>query len=342
MTTAEASASARERSMYSELLRMVRDAGLFRHRRGYYVGLVSVIGVLLVACILALIMLKDTWWQLLTAATLGITFTQIGFIVHDAGHRQIGKSRGSNHTLGLVCADLIVGFSFEWWVSKHIRHHVHPNHEGLDPDIESRVIAFYPAAALGRHGFRRAICHYQAAIMSLALPFQSVAMRTGCFRFLRGRRGWRRKIEFSWLIVYIILYSAGIFVVLSPWKAIAFIAINQGVMGTYFALAFAPNHKGMPVTSGEITTDFLTRQVTVSRNIRPGPVVDFMLAGLGYQIEHHLFPSMPRPSLRRAAPIVREFCRRNNIPYTETTLMSSYRQAFTYLNNVCQSKASNS
>ena len=43
-------------------------------------------------------------------------------------------------------------------------------------------------------------------------------------------------------------------------------------------------------------------------NITGGRFTDFMLGGLNYQIEHHLFPSMPRPNLRRVQGLVRDFC----------------------------------
>ena len=70
-----------------------------------------------------------------------------------------------------------------------------------------------------------------------------------------------------------------------------------------------------------------------SRNVRGGGV-DFALGGLNYQIEHHLFPSMPRPNLRRAQPLVRAFCRRHGVPYRETGLFGSYAQALRHLHEV--------
>jgi fatty acid desaturase len=58
------------------------------------------------------------------------------------------------------------------------------------------------------------------------------------------------------------------------------------------------------------------------------------VGGLNYQIEHHLFPSMPRPSLRRAQPLIAAFCTDHGVPYTETSLLTSYAQALRYLNQV--------
>ena len=81
-------------------------------------------------------------------------------------------------------------------------------------------------------------------------------------------------------------------------------------------------------------TDFLRRQVLTSRNVRGSWLVDFALGGLNYQIEHHLFPSMPRPNLRRSQAIVKEFCRQHGLTYCETTLWRSYAIALRHMHEV--------
>ena len=114
----------------------------------------------------------------------------------------------------------------------------------------------------------------------------------------------------------IIGFLALVFLVLSPDKAAVFLAIQLGLFGFYMGASFAPNHKGMPLVPKELRLDFLRRQVLMSRNIRGTPFLDFMMGGLNYQIEHHLFPSMPRPHLRRAAPIIAAYCREHDVTYT--------------------------
>ena len=79
----------------------------------------------------------------------------------------------------------------------------------------------------------------------------------------------------------------------------------------------------MPVVGEDEKLDFLRRQVLTSRNIRGSLLTDLALGGLNYQIEHHLFSSMPRPSLRHAQAPVREFCAQRGIPYVETGLLAS-------------------
>ena len=72
----------------------------------------------------------------------------------------------------------------------------------------------------------------------------------------------------------------------------------------------------------------------MSRNVTGGRFVDVALGGLNYQIEHHLFPSMPRVSLRHAQPIIAAFCAEKDVKYTQTSLFASYRIVIRYLNEV--------
>src|SRR5450755_1670497 len=144
------------------------------------------------------------------------------------------------------------------------------------------------------------------------------------------RRFWERAL----ITVHVVGYLAVVFLVLSPVKAVAFIVVQQGLFGLYLGCSFAPNHKGMAVLAAGDKTDFLRRQVLTSRNVRGGWLTDFALGGLNYQIEHHLFPSMPRPNLRHAQILVAAFCQQQDLAYCEPGLLDSYAQALRYLNSV--------
>lgn len=113
--------------------------------------------------------------------------------------------------------------------------------------------------------------------------------------------------------------------VLSPLKALAFVAVQQAVFSLYLGVSFAPNHKGMPVIPADSKLDFARRQIVTSRNVSGGALLTFALGGLDYQIEHHLFPSMPRPNLRRAQHLVKTFCQTNRLTYCEVSFFQSFR-----------------
>src|SRR6185437_13717249 len=141
-----------------------------------------------------------------------------------------------------------------------------------------------------------------------------------------------RRGEALMLLLHFVAYGTIVLLVLSPGKAAAFVAIHLALFGVYLGCTFAPNHKGMEMlTSDSEKLDFLRRQVLTSRNVRGGHLINVLLGGLNYQIEHHLFPSMPSVNLARAKPIVRDFCVCTGVPYTETSLVHSYRLALRHL-----------
>jgi fatty acid desaturase len=134
--------------------------------------------------------------------------------------------------------------------------------------------------------------------------------------------------------VHAVAYLTAVFLILSPLTALIFILVHQALFGLYLGCAFAPNHKGMPALSATEATDYLRRQVLTSRNVRGHWFTDFALGGLNYQIEHHLFPSMPRGNLRHSQHLVRAFCDSHGVAYLETGPIASYAQALRHLDTV--------
>jgi fatty acid desaturase len=322
-------------SDYAQLSRLVRAAGLLRRRRGYYIIKIGVNLLLLLGGWAVFFLLGRSWWQLLVAVFLGVMFTQTGFIGHDAGHRQISGSKRTDDVIGRIHGNLLIGLSFGWWTSKHNRHHAHPNQVGRDPDIGGRAVAFTPEQARARGGLGRLLAGYQAWLFFPMLLLEGLHLHVAGFRTLLGRRSMAVKlVDGTLLAAHIIGYLVAVFLVLSPVQAVAFLLIQQGVFGLYLGCSFAPNHKGMAMFGEDEKVDFLRRQVVTSRNIRGNWFTDFALGGLNYQIEHHLFPSMPRPSLRRAQAPVRAFCEQHGIAYHETGPLDSYVQVLRHLNTV--------
>jgi fatty acid desaturase len=292
-------------SDYSELSRRIKQAGLLRRRSAYYAAKIASTAVLLAAGWTAFLLLGDSWWQLVTAVFLAFAFTQIAFLGHDAGHRQIFGTRRANGLVGLVLGNLLIGVSYTWWVGKHNRHHSNPNHADLDPDVTIGALAFTAAQASDKRGLVRAVVRFQAYLFFPLLLLEAAHLHTASVKAVLGGRERLDRVEALLLLVHAAAYFAALLLVLSPLRAAVFLLVQQGLFGLYLGCCFAPNHKGMPMLEGGKEPDYLRRQVLTSRNVRGSRVVDFLMGGLNYQIEHHLFPSMPRPNLRRAQPLVR-------------------------------------
>jgi fatty acid desaturase len=334
-TTGRATGS-RGVSDYTALADQIRSAGLLRRRYGYYWAKLIGLPLAVIAALGVFVWIGESWWQLVTAAVFGVLFAQVAFLGHDAAHKQIFVSGRANDWASLIVGDLIVGMSYGWWRHKHSRHHANPNKLGADPDIDLPVIAVTPERAReGRSPVSRWVMAHQGAFFFPILLLEGVSLHASSVRrvFAREhveRRGW----EIAMLTVRLVGFPVLVFVVLSPGIAAAFLAVQLGVFGFYMGASFAPNHKGMPIVPKDARLDFLRRQASTSRNIRGGRIIDVAMGGLNYQIEHHLFPSMPRPHLRRAAVIVQEYCRTHDVPYMSTGLFTSYAIVVRYINRV--------
>jgi fatty acid desaturase len=319
---------------YTQLSRQIKQAGLLERRRGWYGARIGLNLALLAGGWAAFAMLGESWWQLAVAVYLAVVSTQLAFVGHDAGHRQIFRSRRANDLVGLVHANLLTGISFGWWVPKHNAHHSNPNHEDLDPDISITALAFTPGQASSKHGLIRLVARYQGWLFFPLLLFEAAHLHTASVKAVLRGRGRANAVEGLLLLAHVAAYVTALVVVLSPLQAVAFLVVQQGLFGLYLGCAFAPNHKGMPILTRDEELDFLRRQVLTSRNVAGSRLVDFVLGGLNYQIEHHLFPNMPRPNLRRAQPLIRAFCQQHDLPYTEASMFGSYAQAVRHLHAV--------
>jgi fatty acid desaturase len=330
--------SARERqvSEFTALTHTVQESGLMRRRLGYYWTWFAGLTVVLVGLAGVFVLLGHSWWQLAVAAVLAVALGQVMFLGHDAAHRQIFASGRWNDWASLVIANLYAGMSYGWWQHKHSRHHAKPNQIGTDPDIASDVILFHtqdlPAVRTGLRGW---LTQRQGWLFFPLLLLEGLNLHVSGIKTIFGRGPVKRRpVEIVFITVRLGGYLAMVFWLLPVGMALAFLGVQLGIFGVYMGAVFAPNHKGMPIVPRDAKLDFLSRQVLMSRNIRGGRVTDVAMGGLNYQIEHHLFPSMPRPNLRRAQPIVREFCSTHRIHYTETSLARSYGIVIRYLNTV--------
>jgi fatty acid desaturase len=322
----------RERD-YADLKRRIVDAGLLRKQLGYYL-MNTAIRLSLLAVSIAVLLLFDAFWvQALNAVFMAFAFTQIGYLGHDAGHRQVFEGAKKNDYFGLAI-NTVLGLSRSWWVDTHNQHHVSPNDLERDPHTALPIFAFSDEQARGKTGKLRSIVGYQAFYFFPVLLLEGIGVRAASIQYLLADRTARRWIELTAMALHFTVYLALVFYALQPIHALLFIVIHQSMFGLYMGSVFAPNHKGMPTIDAASELDFLRKQVLTSRDVKGHAVTDFVYGGLNYQIEHHLFPSMPRNKLGEAQVIVRQFCIERNIPYKESGAIESHREILSFLHEV--------
>jgi fatty acid desaturase len=322
-------------SAYAELSRRVQAEGMLRRRYGYYWTCIVLAVGAFAAIWAGVVLVGNSWFQLLLAAALAVVSAQFGFLGHDAAHRQIFSSPRWNEWCARVLSGAFTGLSYGWWMRKHNRHHSGPNQEDRDPDITSGVLAMTPSAGQGRTGWSARIGRHQGWLFYLLMPLEGLNLHIQSVRTVLARGPLKhRAVEATFLALRLGGYLAALCWLLPPGKAAAFAGVQLGLFGVLLAGAFATNHIGMPIVPAGMKVDFLRRQVLMSRNVNGGRVTDFLMGGLNYQIEHHLFPSMPRPSLKRAQRLVREHCVAHGVTYTQTSLPQAFVTITRYLNAV--------
>jgi fatty acid desaturase len=312
------------RSDYALLRAEIRAAGLFERQTRYYMLRALTSFVLLGGSVVLLLAVDSPGLVVLAAIFVGFAIGQAGSFAHDNGHRAIVGPGYAGDMLGLLFANVVLGVSWSWWRAKHNAHHAHPNDPERDPDVNIRVLAFTKEQAQTKRGLARWITTHQAPLFVFLLPFEALNLQLAGAKHLLRTRPPYRWTELALLAVRAGALVTGLLVVLPTGSALIALVASEASLGLFLGSIFAPNHKGMPMAPD---ADYLRSQVLTARNVRPNPLIDFWCIGLNYQIEHHLFPTLPRNRLRAARRIVRRFCEEHDVSYTEVGFWRSYAEA---------------
>lgn len=311
-----------------ELRGRIKDAGLFRYTYGYYVvfGVILFVGMIFAY---ASLLYVETWWHAVLAGLfISLVMGQFGFLAHDVTHKQICKSDKINIAVGETIWGLVLGMSMVWWEDDHNQHHQEPNKINHDTQINEQFIFSpkqLPYAGKFQKKYILPIQHY------LFLPFSAfmyvsiviMSFHTVLTSLTRSPLRPRMFVELVLMLTHHLFMFGFVFWALPPLHAIIVLLIVHFIGGLSMGLAFAPNHKGELILGEDEEVTFFT-QIESTRNITPSLFNDFVLGSLNYQIEHHLFPRLPRPHLPKARTIIKQYCMENNITYHETTLIGSY------------------
>ncbi len=319
---------------YPELRRIIKERGLLDKQPAYYTFKILSTLALLGLSITLLVVVNNFWFQLLNAAFLAFVFGQIGFVGHDAGHRSVLRSVRGNDLIGLS-GSFLMGLSWSWWVTQHNQHHTTPNDLEQDPHTTIPLLAFSEETAQSMSKRIRSLVRYQAFYFVPMLLLEGLNVRLASILFWVGRG----KTKSPWfeplsMGLHFLLYFGLLFYFLNPWQVLAFVLVHQALFGLYYGVVFAPNHKGMLTIDKNNSMDFLHTQVLTTRNVKPGLITDFWYGGLNHQIEHHLFPMMPRNRLGKARIIIKAFCQQHDISYYETSTSRSYWEILSFLHRV--------
>jgi fatty acid desaturase len=320
-------------SEFSQLRLRILEAGLLKKSKTPILVGFAINTMLLLCSISIFFLTQHIGIILVNAVFLALIYGRFGLLAHDFGHMQMCKSTRVNNIFGYI-SGTVVGLSYPWWKDKHNAHHAHTNHDFKDPDIDLPVLAYSENQARRKKGIARFIVKHQGWFFLPIQLLSAISLRYSSWQYVLKRR---KRTEFALELflssLHATIYLAILFSTQVWWVAILFIIVHQHVWSLYITSIFAPNHKGMPILEGEVV-DFMREQILTSRNIRPNIITDYYYGHLNYQIEHHLFPTLPRHNMKKARKIVKKFCREKGIEYYETGVIRSYIEIVQHMHKI--------
>lgn len=321
---------------YRKLRVKVKALGLYDASALYYAWKVlSTFGLALFSA--AICVLFDSLAMYMVAgAVMGLFYQQSGWLAHDFLHHQVCSNHYWNNVIGALVGNVWQGFSVQWWKNKHNTHHAVPNLHGRqgegfsgDPDIDTMPLLAWSKemaakaldSSIGPFMIKHQALFYFPLLLFARLSWllQSYMYVFNSFAFYQYDRVEFPLLEkgglllhYAWQIA--LPYYAG----MSFFEGIAFFLMGQATCGLLLALVFSIGHNGMSVYERESKPDFWKLQVTTTRNVKSSLWMDWFTGGLNYQIDHHLFPMIPRHNLHKINVLIKSLCKEFDIPFHET------------------------
>ena len=304
--------------IFDELKAQVREAGLLK--RVPVRGTIEMIAVFVSFAVVYSTM--TLWNPVLLGLFMTLLFTRAVFVSHDILHLQYFQSKKLSFRLSYPFSAIILSNSSSWWDFKHnINHHHFCNTITKDEDIMALDGAFTP----NNRGNSPFIKKFKRILFWGAMFFMYPAFIAQSYSFALKNKNYG---EFFLMLLHWPIIWGPIFYVLPFADAITVFVTLYLVLSAWLAFGFITNHLGCEVFTVEEVEEmsWLELQMRTSRSLKGGMLVHWFYGGLNTQIEHHLFPKAPRYNLLKVQQMTRDFAKKHNIAYFETTPVQAYVQ----------------
>nr|WPT09940.1 front end desaturase B [Namalycastis rhodochorde] len=267
---------------------------------------------------------------LVATACLVTTQAQAGWSQHDYGHWSVFKNRKANHAGQQFLLGFIKGASKQWWNFRHNQHHAKPNIYKKDPDITFPKDVFLFGTRIpvlfGKDRKKNMPYNYEHLYFWIFGPaaLLPIIVNIEMIYFIVKRRDWYvikdALAMTAFFARYIILYGPFLG---GWWGAIKLYFFVRFFESWWFTFCTQMSHIPMKVDY-DADDDWLVSQTMSTRNIRSSFFNDWFSGHLNFQIEHHMFPTMPRHNYHKVQPLVKSLCKKHNLPYIEKPMITAF------------------
>ncbi|XP_036181756.1 fatty acid desaturase 2-like protein FADS2B isoform X3 [Myotis myotis] len=256
---------------------------------------------------------------------LTISQAQSSFLQHDTGHLSIFKKSKWNHLMHRFVMCHLKGLSVKWWNHRHFQHHTKPNIYPKDPDIDVGPLFLVGDLQPIKYGkkkikyidYEKQHLYFYMVGLPLLMP---VYFNLQSMQVMYLGRYWR---DIVWVSSFYIRY----FITFGPFYGIfgtvLLIYLVKFLESPWIACVTQMSHIPMKM-SREENRDWLSTQVLATCNVEQSFFNDWFTGHLNFQIEHHLFPTMPRHNYQKVAPLVRSLCAKHGLQYVNKPILKAF------------------
>jgi len=262
------------------------------------------------------------WGMWLVCAVLHCTAqTQAGWLQHDFGHLSVFQKSKWNHWLHMLTICHLKSASAAWWNWRHFRHHAKPNTIFKDPDINMNYVFVVGTELAKRWGLKRrgimpySLQHYYWHLIGPPLLLPVYFHVENIAYAIRKHKWW----DLFWMASFFVKHFALYAPLLGFWNAFWFYMFFRMLESHWFVYVTQMNH--LPMNIGfDKNYDWPTLQSMATCNVDQSLFNNWFTGHLNFQVEHHLFPTMPRHNYPKANVLVREMFKKHGVPMQTKSL----------------------
>nr|ATY93170.1 fatty acid desaturases 6 [Strongylocentrotus intermedius] len=311
---------------FAELRKTAEQMGLFNANFLFFFLHMSHIIGLEIASYIVMRTYGFTWWTFLACVAMhGTLQAQVGWFQHDLGHLSCFKSSKLNHFFHYFFMSTMKGASAKWWNHMHYQHHAKPNVMNKDPDVRLEalfVVGEKMPKVVAESGKSSMPYHLQQWYFFIIGPPLLFPLY---FQFMIYRHMIKQK-EWTDLFFNSLYYARFLFCyvpLMTWWQLLIFYEAFRVLESIWFTWVSQSNHIPMEIDV-DSARPWLELQLRATCNLEQSFFNDWFTGHLNFQIEHHLFPTMPRHNYVRIAPLVKSLCKKHGVDYKTKTLLEGF------------------
>ncbi|XP_073310355.1 delta(8)-fatty-acid desaturase-like [Primulina huaijiensis] len=314
---------------YRSLVSRFSKSGMFDKKGHGVIYSLCFVALMLSASVYGVVCSGNFWVHMLSGALLGFSWVQVAYLGHDSGHYNIMTSKGFNKMAQILTGNCLTGISIAWWKWTHNAHHVSCNSLDHDPDLQhlpvfavsSTLFKSLTSRFYGRKltfdSLSRFLVSYQHFTFYPVMCGARVNLYLQTFLLLFSKR---KVPDRATNIIGILVFWTWFPLLVSclpSWNERVLFVMASFCVTSIQHVQFCLNHFAANVYVGAPKgNDWFEKQTNGTIDISCSSKMDWFFGGLQFQLEHHLFPRLPRCHLRSISPLVQDLCKKHNLPYT--------------------------